>query len=68
MEDLPNKKFKISLFSETWTEINDCSACTNISITRKDKDVIVFAPSCCEAIVKAVKQNHGFTYLKHEEI
>lgn len=61
MEEISNKKFKISLFSETRSEYDG-------SITRKNKDVIVFAPSCCEAIVKAVKQNHGFTYLKHEEI
>lgn len=61
MEDLPNKKFKISLFSETRSEYDG-------SIMRKDKDVIVYAPSCCEAIVKAMKQNHGYTYLKHEEL
>lgn len=63
MKEISNQKFKISLFSECWSNIDG-------SIIRKDKEIVIYAPSCCEAIVKAVKQNraYGYTYLKYEKI
>lgn len=61
MDTINNSSFKIYMFSETHSEETG-------EISKSYKDVIVSAPSCCEAVVKALKANREYTYLKHENI
>lgn len=58
-----NQKFKISLFLESWS-ISETKMICDTSVDYKD--VIIYAESCCEAIVKAIKQNRGYSYLTYE--
>ena len=53
--------FKLHMMLETHSEE------TGI-ISKSYKDVIISAPSCCEAIVIANKRHHGYVYLTHEKI
>ena len=46
-----DKSFKLKLFKESWSE--ETGAITE----KNEKEVVVYAPTLCEAIVKAVKQN-----------
>ena len=51
-----DKSFKLKLFKESWSE--ETGAITE----KNEKEVVVYAPTLCEAIVKAVKQNRDFTF------
>ena len=50
------RQFEISLVKEVYSEE------TGDLIDTVKKTVKVLAPSFCEAIVKAINNNHGFTY------
>lgn len=51
-----NKSFKLKLFKELWSEE------TGAIIKKNEKEVVLYAPTLCEAIVKAIKQNRDFTF------
>jgi hypothetical protein len=51
-----DKTFKLKLFKEIWSEE------TGIITKKIEKEVVICAPSLCEAIVKAIKQNRDFTF------
>jgi hypothetical protein len=51
-----DKTFKLKLFKEIWSEE------TGVITEKIEKDVVICAPSLCEAIVKAIKQNRDFTF------
>ena len=51
-----DKRFDIPLFKEVYNEEY------GYLVDRIRKTVTVTAPSLCEAIVKAVKNNNGFSY------
>ena len=51
-----NKSFKLKLFKEIWSEE------TGAIIKKNEKEVVLYAPTLCEAIVKAIKQNRDFTF------
>jgi hypothetical protein len=51
-----DKAFEIPLIKEVYSEE------TGDLIDKLQKKVKIIAPSFCEAIVKAMKNNHGFTY------
>ena len=50
-----DKQFKLKLFKEIWAEETGV-------ITKTEKTVSIYAPTLCEAIVKAIKQNRDFTF------
>jgi hypothetical protein len=51
-----DKSFKLTLIKESWSEE------TGVITEKLEKEVVVYAPTLCEAIVKAVKQNRDFTF------
>lgn len=50
-----DKQFKLILVKETWSEETG-------AITKIEKTVNIYAPTVCEAIVRATKQYRDYTF------